>query len=261
MYSRVVVATEAPDTFLGKRREKERRGWIPPLAVGSPETETGLLAYLGLVETVALPMFLWNLFSVAVSTVQTESCPASESGLEELMARYTDGDPRAFDEVFRRVSPRLFRYLVRLTRQPDRAEDLVQVTFAKVHRARSAYLRGAPVLPWVFAIGRRAFLDDVRRRKSRHEDLSHDGRLPEPISEVRGVSQDVAEALEAALSNLPPQYAETIELLKLSGLSVRDVAEVLGVSESAVKLRAHRGYALLRKELAPILKLPEMHLP
>lgn len=209
------------------------------------------------VPGLVFPVPVFDLFLAAIHSLGALVEPTEESSLEDLMGRYVDGDIRAFDELFRRLSPRLYGYLIRLTRRPDRAEDLVQITFAKVHRARAGYLRGAPVMPWVFAIGRRAFFDEVRRTKSRHEDLSADGSLPEPPPDPAAVHQDLAEALEHALSNLPRPYAEAIQLLKITGLSVRDAAEVLGASESAVKLRAHRGYVLLRKELGAFARLPE----
>lgn len=174
---------------------------------------------------------------------------ASPPALEELMVRYVEGDLAAFDELYRQLSPKLFGYLMRLTRHQQRAEDLVQITFTKVHRARESYLRGAPLLPWVLAIARRSFYDERRRAKVRPEDLSNDGVMPEPSREPDGVDNDVAEALEGALSRLPPTYAEAIQLTKVTGLSVAEAAEVLGATKTAVKLRVHRGYKLLRSEL------------
>jgi RNA polymerase sigma-70 factor, ECF subfamily len=200
---------------------------------------------------------MFDLLLLAVTRFEALFDSTDGPSTEDLMGRYVDGDVQAFEELYRRISPKLYGYLVRLTRKPERAEDLVQITFAKIHRARAGYLRGAPVVPWVLAIGRRAFLDEVRRNKSRAEDLSSDGRLPEPAPEPAGVGLDLAEALEQALSKLPPLYAEAIQLLKVTGLSVRDAAEVLGTTPSAVKLRAHRGYVLLRKELEAYARLPE----
>lgn len=166
------------------------------------------------------------------------------------MGRYVGGDSVAFEEIYRLLSPRLFGYLLRLTRNRERAEDLVQITFSKVHRARQSYLKGAPLLPWVLAIARRSFYDEHRRAKVRPEVLSNDGVVPEalPIS-AEPVGIDMAEALERALSHLPTAYAEAIQLTKVTGLSVAEAADVLGTSKTAVKLRVHRGYTLLRKEL------------
>jgi RNA polymerase sigma factor (sigma-70 family) len=168
---------------------------------------------------------------------------------EELMERYVDGSAEAFDHLYRRVSPQMMGYLLRLTRHRERAEDLLQVTFSKVHRARQSYLRGAPVLPWMLAIARRSFFDERRAAKSRSEDLSADGTLPEPRPEPSGVPNDLAEAMERALDSLPEAYREAIQLTKIAGLSIAEAADVLGATETAVKLRVHRGYNQLRSEL------------
>jgi len=168
---------------------------------------------------------------------------------EGLMDAYVDGSAEAFDELYRRVSPTLFGYLLRLTRHRERAEDLLQVTFAKVHRARGSYLQGAPVLPGLLAIARRSFLDERRHASSRSEDLSSDGTLPEPRQQDAALSVDLSDALERALDGLPEAYREAIQLTKVAGLSLVEAAEVLNTTETAVKLRIHRGYTQLRKEL------------
>jgi len=177
------------------------------------------------------------------------SSPAPEPSVELYMERYAGGDAGAFEPLYRALSPRLFGYLLRLTRDRHLAEDLVQVTFSKVHRARSAYFAGSPVLPWLLAIGRRSFLDLKRRQKVRPEDLTGDGRVPERTPEAPASADDLAHELERALDRLPGNYAEAIQLTKVTGLSVAEAAEVLGTTQSAVKLRVHRGYQILRKEL------------
>jgi RNA polymerase sigma-70 factor, ECF subfamily len=181
--------------------------------------------------------------------IQSVDTRANAQSLEELMERYVEGSPQAFSELYRKVSPNLMGYLLRLTRDRGRAEDLLQVTFSKVHRARESYLRGAPILPWLFAIARRTFLDERRSARSRAEDLSTDGVLPEPKPEPDAVSNDVADAIERAVDALPEAYREAIQLTKMSGLSIAEAASVLGTTETAVKLRVHRGYNLLRKDL------------
>jgi RNA polymerase sigma-70 factor (ECF subfamily) len=147
------------------------------------------------------------------------------------------------------VAPKLFGYLLRLTRNRARAEDLLQVTFAKIHRARSTYLEGAPFLPWASAIARRSFFDEVRSHRARREELSFDGQLPEPPNEVGGLPDDLQDALERALDALPEAHREAIQLTKVTGLSVQEAARVLGTTPTAVKLRVHRGYVALRLAL------------
>ncbi len=188
-------------------------------------------------------------------SVATSSPNLQDASVEQLMEAYVDGDATAFDRLYQQVGNRLYGYLLRLTRQRERAEDLLQVTFAKIHRARSSYLRGAPVLPWAFAIARRAFLDERRRAKSRQEDLSATGSLPEPLPEAEPANP-LSDELEIALSRLPENYREAIVLTKLTGLSVAEAAEVLGTTPTAVKLRVHRGYKELRERLEEYRRAP-----
>jgi len=179
-----------------------------------------------------------------------------ESTSEQLMERYVDGEAEAFEFLYRRVSPNLMGYLLRLTRNRERAEDLLQITFSKVHRARVSYLRGAPVLPWILAIARRSFLDERRSAQVRTEDLSPDGSLPEQQLEERPLPAEISDALEVALDRLPETYREAIVLTKITGLSVAEAATVLGSTETAVKLRVHRGYNQLRKDLEQYSRTP-----
>jgi RNA polymerase sigma-70 factor (ECF subfamily) len=176
--------------------------------------------------------------------------------LEELMEQYVDGNAEAFDELYRRVAPKLLAYLLRLTQNRERGGDLLQVTFAKVHRARSSYLRGAPLLPWMLAIARRSFFDERRAAKSRSEDLSNDGTLPEPVQIEAELPVELSDALDRALATLPESYREAITLTKIAGLSVAEAAEVLGTTSTAVKLRVHRGYNQLRDRLEAYRRHP-----
>lgn len=171
----------------------------------------------------------------------------TDATTEQLMQAYIGGDAVAFDELYRRVAPTLFAYLFRLTRDRPRAEDLLQVTFVKVHRARESYISGAPLIPWLLAIGRRAFLDERRMKKSRYEDLSHDGKLPERQATSDQMSDELSDALAQALDGLPQNYRDAIHLTKIAGLSLNEAADVLDTTPAAVKLRVHRGYNLMRE--------------
>ena len=198
---------------------------------------------------------MWPALEVARLTF--ERLPSlAESTSEQLMERYVDGEAEAFEFLYRRVSPNLMGYLLRLTRNRERAEDLLQITFSKIHRARGSFLKGAPVLPWILAIARRSFLDERRSAQVRTEDLSPDGSLPERPHEERALPAELSDALEVALDRLPETYREAIVLTKITGLSVAEAATVLGSTETAVKLRVHRGYNQLRKELEQHSRTP-----
>lgn len=170
-----------------------------------------------------------------------------EPSIESLMAAYTAGNTEAFRQLHRRLAPKLYSYLLRLSRDPALAEDLVQVTFAKLHRARSSYLPGAKVLPWALVIARRTFLDECRGLAARREVLGPDGVLPERKSEHP--SPDHVADMRRALDRLPDHYRSAIQLTKLVGFSGEEAAGLLSTTQSAIKVRVHRGYAMLRSIL------------
>ncbi len=177
----------------------------------------------------------------------------------DLMTRYCAGDATAFRALYQEVAPRLLGYLVRLARDRTIAEDLLQQTFWKVHRARAAYAEGADPLPWIYAIAHRTFLDEIRRRH-RSATVTAPDELPEIPAAQSGVAAAVvAERAEVdpertraaldALAALPAPQREAVILTKLDGRSFREAAEIAGTTTGAMKVRAHRGYVALRKAL------------
>ena len=176
------------------------------------------------------------------------------------MARYCDGDAAAFRELYALVAPRLLGYLTRMAGNRPTAEDLLQQTFWKVHRARAAYVKGADPLPWIYAIAHRTFLDDARSRKRARVQVARDPEtVPEPRADLGGQAEDAAGPLPAdpeltraaldALASLPTSQREAVVLTKLEGRSVAEAAAITGASPGAMKVRAHRGYVALRKAL------------
>src|SRR3954468_1578025 len=139
---------------------------------------------------------------------------APSRSLEALMAAYVDGDAQVFPELHRRLAPKLNAYIVRLCRDPALAEDVVQATFAKLHRARSSYLPGAKVLPWAMVIARRTLLDERRGLAARSELLDDDGVLPDRGFEP---GPDRVVDMRRALDRLPDHYRYAIQLTKLLG--------------------------------------------
>jgi len=167
--------------------------------------------------------------------------------LEALMAEYVAGNAEAFPELHRRLAPKLQAYVTRLCRDAALAEDVVQATFAKLHRARSSYLPGAKVMPWAMVIARRTLLDERRGLAVQRELLVEDGVLPERRADTPNL-EHVAD-MRRALARLPDHYRLAIQLTKLVGFSGEEAARLLSTTQSAIKLRVHRGYAMLRSIL------------
>jgi RNA polymerase sigma-70 factor (ECF subfamily) len=171
------------------------------------------------------------------------------------MDRYARGEEAAFSELYDALAPRLHQYLLRQTRDASRADDLLQQTMLHIHRARGRFRAGAEVLPWAFAIARRLVIDSVRRRPPEVPAGDEADGSKEPTGRERAAddlldSKRLAQAVERELARMPELHRVAFELTKKEGLSVKEAAEVLGTTVTAVKLRAHRAYVALRAALS-----------
>ena len=164
------------------------------------------------------------------------------------MERFLEGDSRAFDALFSRHVSNLRGYLQRMCGSSAVADDLTQTTFVSMVRGRGRFQRGAKVKPWLYAIATNAARD--WRRRTKFESVSDDGTLPEVEAEP-GPERDpgLEKAVKQALAQLPEAQREAIMLNRYEGLSFAEIAATAGVTESAVKVRAHRGYERLRELL------------
>ena len=167
------------------------------------------------------------------------------------MLRYVAGDAAAFDALYLKVSPSVFAQLLRMTGDRAQAEDLLQTTFLKVYRARTSYLPGSPLLPWVHVIAKRTLLDARRPLNVQREKLSEDGTLTALESATVEMENSERAAVRAALARIPQQYRTAIELTKLQGFSGKEAARSLNTTVASIKQRVHRGYEILRRTLEP----------
>ena len=90
------------------------------------------------------------------------------------------------------MSPRLLGYLLKMARSRAVADDLLQQTFLKVHRARAAYMRGADPLPWIYSIAHRTFIDEARKTKRAIVNVGDDDEVPDVAAGLTGESVDRA---------------------------------------------------------------------
>ncbi len=163
------------------------------------------------------------------------------------MEAWRQGDQDAFRVLFTRWAPRLLGVVRRQVRSEDDARDIVQQTFLQLHRARHDYRSGTPLRPWLFTICLNLKREYFRRRARKPEaPLTLDGRS-DPVQGAHDpVLAERGRQLHAALASLPDTQRDVIELHWFQGLPFGEVAEVVGASVTAVKVRAHRGYERLR---------------
>ncbi len=192
----------------------------------------------------------------AFATRAAAETPRASVELDRLMDRYAAGDLAAFTELHRQLAPRLHGFLTRLGGKLRLADDLLQDTFLRMHRARGSFSPGAAVVPWAYAVARNVYIDHTRKGRERRTDSIED--LPpgtELVAEAAGspdadmAAKETLDLVRVTLEKLPQAQREAFILIRFEGLRVAEAAEVLGASEANVKVRAFRAYEAFRQAL------------
>jgi RNA polymerase sigma-70 factor, ECF subfamily len=180
-----------------------------------------------------------------------EDCVSRRShlDLDRWMERYQQADPDAPATLIAALSPSLLRFFRSQGGNREHADDLLQDTWLRIHRVRHTYRPGEPVLPWVYAIARRAGVDGYRKAR---RIAAHETRM-DSVAEGTAAEDPVGRlpAFDVLVSILPASEREVITMLKAGGLTLEEVARATSSSVGAVKQRAHRAYERLRKSLRP----------
>ncbi len=177
----------------------------------------------------------------------------------QLMLAFAGGDAAAFDRLFDRWSGRLLHFLERMVRDRAVAEELLQESFLRVHRARERYRPEARFSTWLYTIASNVARNELRRpfRRSPHESadaepedapslqLVADGPAAEDLADARRRS----DAVDAALAELPPRQRAALWLAAVEGLSYAEVAGALDTTEKSVKSLVHRGRVAVAQRL------------
>ena len=179
--------------------------------------------------------------------------PAQEHELTLLMAASQKGDGAAYDALLRGLQAVVSLYVRRRVGAAPWAEDVVQDVLFSIHRARHTWNPDRPFAPWFYAVLQSRLVDAIRVHK-------RIGLWEEPMDVTPPVvwsespeGVTIARAdLAQAMRQLSPAQRLVIERLKLDELSVKQVAKETGLSESNVKVIAHRGYAALKRLLAGV---------
>lgn len=175
-----------------------------------------------------------------------------------LMLAFAGGDEAAFDLLFDRWSGRLLRFLERMVRDPAVAEELLQESFLRVHRARNRYQPQARFSTWLYAIAANVARNELRRpfRRSPHEstDAERDGSPLVLVSNAPASDEVVearrrGEAVETALEGLPERQRSALWLSAVEGLSYAEVAVTLETTEKSVKALVHRARLALSQQM------------
>jgi len=177
---------------------------------------------------------------------------ASEASDETLIGRIAGGDQLAMRTLFARHRVALYRWLLRLVRDEALAEDLLSDVFLDVWRQAASFRGRASVSTWLLAIARHMAASARRRRNDAELDEATVSTVPDPAddAEVTLQKKNRAEALRQSLHRLSPDHREVIDLAYYHGKSVKEIAEIVSISEATVKTRMF--YA--RRKLAELVE-------
>jgi RNA polymerase sigma-70 factor (ECF subfamily) len=164
------------------------------------------------------------------------------------MVGYQRADSAATTVLIRQVSPLLLRFFASQCRSRADAEDLLQDTWLQIHKVRHTYRAGEPVLAWIYAIARHVRVDGYRRSqriRSREQVMDP---LPERLAAATPAAARAPD-FDELMAALPSSQREVVSMLKVSGMSLEEVARATASSVGSVKLKAHRAYEKLRAVL------------
>lgn len=170
-----------------------------------------------------------------------------------ILAAACAGGEWAWRELYEAVAPQLTRYLrARGVPEPD---DIVGETFIKVVRSIEGFDGDeAAFRTWVFTIGRNLVVDDFRKRSRRPVVVATDEQLlragPRGDSEDDAMGDLTTEHIEDVLARLSVDQRDVLLLRILGGLTIAEIALVVGKKEGAVKMLQARGLAAIRKQIS-----------
>jgi RNA polymerase sigma-70 factor (ECF subfamily) len=156
-----------------------------------------------------------------------------------LLQRIGAGDNSAFEAFYKNYYPRLFRFILRMTRQPDNVEELIQETLLVVWEKPDGFNHESKISTWVFGIAYNKALKSIAKNARRSNDVDID-ELADSIGDKNAnpaKSREDQDWLGAALAILPAEQRAVIELTFYHGLSYQDVAKILDCPENTVKTR------------------------
>lgn len=168
----------------------------------------------------------------------------------DVLNQFRQGDPGAFESVFRDHHAQVFGWILRIVRNNATAEDLTVETFWRIYRAHARFEPVRGFEPWARRIATRAALDWLRARRPEIEltDEMAAATSGAPLADP-GVTSEIRLKTAQACARLPPRLRIAAVLAVVEGQPYKEVAEALGISVAAVKLRVFRALRMLRKDL------------
>ncbi len=175
----------------------------------------------------------------------------------EVMARVRDGDLGKLSVLFDRHHRRLFGYCFRFVGNREAAEDLVQEVFVRMLRYRRSYRERGTFEAWMFRMTRNVCLDHLAALEAEvlvEELPPQSAEAPEPEPDVVAAGREELRYLERALDRLPEDKRDLLLLARFGSLTYQEIAESLGCTVAALKVRVHRALRQLKEHYVSVVE-------
>lgn len=179
--------------------------------------------------------------------------PGDETG---LIRDAQAGDPGAFTALVERYWDRLYRWLYHLTHDGHGAEDLAQETFLKAFAALASFRAGSNFRAWLFRIAHNNFVNQKRALRNVRQPMPADvpAGTAGPIEET--LTREALQQVVKAVNKLPADFRTALLLRTDEGLSFREIAEILDITEETARWRVFKARQKLMSVLGPELAPP-----
>jgi RNA polymerase sigma-70 factor (ECF subfamily) len=164
----------------------------------------------------------------------------------DLLRRFALGDIDAFETLVRQFQGDVYAWIVRIVRDPGIAEDLTVETLWRIYRARHQFRPDGDFVAWARRIATNVTLDHLRRKRPEQSLLTEPAGAPVPDHLLQ---QETREKIQQAFRRLPAKLQVAATLALVEEQPYAEIADALGISVGAVKLRVFRAVRILRKQL------------
>ena len=183
---------------------------------------------------------------------------------EQLVRKSQEDDERAFGELVSRYESKVYSLALKMLRNPEDAEDVLQDTFLRAYRGIKSFKGNSTFSTWIYRITANSALMRLRKRQlptvsiddadERETPINIADWAPGPVEQM--LNQETQAAMTEAIEALPPEFRQVFVLRDVEELSNAEVAEILDLSVAAVKSRLHRARLKVRNRLATYFSEP-----
>lgn len=185
----------------------------------------------------------------------------------EIIKKILHGEKELYEIIVLRYNQSLYRVLRGYLKEEKDVEDTMQETYINAFQKLNQFRGEASIATWLIRIGINEALRHLKRNKRERKDLFFQVNLSDSSLQIidkmdpekKKINGETAEAIEVAIGLLSPKYRSVFIMREVEGMSIREIAECLGIESTNVKVRLHRAKKILKDNLTDVFPLEEIY--